>query len=117
MHGPTTITCNSIPANSFILVLTQNFLHLIMLTTSLLLPVSHEDFEIIISSNFSWKEHYVSILSKAYQTLGLLRQMFSHNLNIQAKKSLYVYIINKIPVTLLLSVVGPLLLQDIACFS
>ena len=54
---------------------------------------THRDLGIILSSNLSWKEHYTSILSKAYQTLGLLRRTFSSNLNIHAKKSLYTSLI------------------------
>ena len=50
---------------------------------------THRDLGIILSSNLSWKEHYISILSKAYQTLGLLRRMFSSNLNVHAKRSIY----------------------------
>ena len=51
------------------------------------------DLGIILSSNLSWKDHYTSLLSKAYRTLGLLRRTFSSNLNIYAKKSLYISLI------------------------
>ena len=54
---------------------------------------THRDLGLMISSNLSWKEHYASIISNAYQMLHLLRWTFSHNLHIQAKKSLYLSLV------------------------
>jgi len=37
----------------------------------------HKDLGVIMSSDLSWKEHYVYLSSKVYKTLGLLWRTFS----------------------------------------
>ena len=48
--------------------------------------ISHRDLGIIIPTNSSWKDHYNHIIAKAYRTLGLLRQTFSHSIDTQQIK-------------------------------
>ena len=74
---------------------------------------THRDLGLIISSNLSWKEHYSSIISKAYRSLGLLRRTFSHNLHIEAKKSLYLSLVRS-KLLYCSQLWNPYLLHDIA---
>ena len=39
----------------------------------------HKDLGVTISTNLHWTEHYSTIITKAYKTLGLLRSTFNVN--------------------------------------
>jgi len=87
----TGISSSLILASSFINLSIQNFLHASyyiggkLITTN----ITHQDLKIILSTNFSWRDHYKHISAKAYKTLSLLRHTFCHTVNILTKKSLY----------------------------
>ena len=52
----------------------------------------HKDLGVIFSSDLSWSAHYNAISTKAYQTLGLIRQAFKINC-IEAKKQLHLALV------------------------
>ena len=56
----------------------------------------------MISSDLTFEAHYKYIVSRAYQTLGLLRRMFSPRTNVKEKRLLYNYCSGTIAVYLLL---------------
>ena len=47
----------------------------------------------MVSSDLQWKCHYLSILSKSYKCLGLLRRVFSSASCVRAKKVLYLSLV------------------------
>ena len=53
---------------------------------------STKDLGIIVTSDMSWSNHYKSIASKAYKSLGLIRQTFKSN-SVCAKKMLYIFLV------------------------
>ena len=53
---------------------------------------STKDLGIIVTSDMSWSNHYKSIASKVYKSLGLIRQTFKSN-SVCAKKKLYISLV------------------------
>ena len=53
---------------------------------------STKDLGIIVTSDMSWSNHYKSIASKAYKSLGLIRRTFKTN-SVCAKKMLYISLV------------------------
>ena len=51
------------------------------------------DPDIIISGNLSWSSHYTSIVSKALNTLGLIRRTVGTSSSIQVRKLLYIILV------------------------
>ena len=49
----------------------------------------HKDLGIFFNNNLTWTYHYDHIITKAYNTLGLLCRTFKTN-NVQVKKQLYI---------------------------
>ena len=49
---------------------------------------SYRDLGLLLSDDFSWRNHYDHITSKAFKYLGLLKRIFSSCYSIRAKKSL-----------------------------
>ena len=47
----------------------------------------------MVSSDLQWKCHYLSILSKSYKCLGLLRRVFSSASCVRAKRVLYLSLV------------------------
>ena len=54
---------------------------------------SVKDLGILFTSNLSWSEHIKSIVSKGYQTLGLLRRAFPSTTPVRAKKLLFLSLV------------------------
>ena len=53
---------------------------------------STKDLGIIVTSDMSWSNHYKSIASKTYKSLGLISQTFKSN-SVRAKKMLYISLV------------------------
>ena len=51
------------------------------------------DLDIIISGNLYWSSHYTSIVSKALNTLGLIRRTVGTSSSIQVRKLLYIILV------------------------
>ena len=54
--------------------------------------LQHKDLGVTFSSDFNWSAHYNIITTKAYKTLGLIRQTFK-TICINAKKQLYISLV------------------------
>ena len=54
---------------------------------------SVKDLGILFTSNLSWSEHIKSIVSKGYQTLGLLRRAFPSTTPVRAKRLLFLSLV------------------------
>ena len=52
----------------------------------------HKDLGIFFNNNLTWTDHYDHIITKAYNTLGLLHRTFKTN-NVQVKKQLYISLV------------------------
>ena len=72
---------------------------------------STKDLGIIVSSDLSWSNHYKSITSKAYRTLGLIRRTFTTN-SVKARKKLYLSLVRS-QLTYCSQIWRPYLIQDI----
>jgi len=80
----------------------SKFIHLLFFSTTIITDPVHtingnfikylSQHGVTFSSDFSWSAHYNAISTKAYQTLGLIRQTFKINC-IGAKKQLYLALI------------------------
>ena len=53
----------------------------------------HKDLGVMISSELTFEAHYNYIVSRAYQTLGLLRRTFSSKTNVKEKRLLYIAVV------------------------
>ena len=73
---------------------------------------SQRDLGIIISSDLSWREHIKHILSKAYKMLGLIRRSFHSDHCPQAKKILYLSLVQS-QLTYCSQIWRPHLLKDV----
>ena len=60
--------------------------------TTVYKQTSTKDLGIIVTSEMSWSNHYKSIASKAYKSLGLIRRTFKSN-SVHAKKLLYISLV------------------------
>jgi len=56
------------------------------------LMTQHKDLGVNFSNNFHWSKHYEIIITKAYQTLGLLCHTFKLN-STDARKQLYISLV------------------------
>ena len=54
--------------------------------------LQHKNLGVTFSSNFNWSAHYNIITTKAYKTLGLIRQTFK-TISINIKKQLYIALV------------------------
>ena len=54
---------------------------------------AHRDLGLTLSAKLCWKEHYDSMLGRAYRTLGLLRRTFKSVSCILAKRVLYISLV------------------------
>ena len=52
-----------------------------------------KDLGVIFSNTLSWREHYEMITSKAYKSLGLFRRVFKNSYCPEARKYLYISIV------------------------
>ena len=52
----------------------------------------HKDLGMTFSSDLNWTTHYKIIITKAYQTLGLIRRTFNTS-NTEVKKKLYIALV------------------------
>ena len=64
------------------------------------------------SSNLNWTTHYKIIITKAYQTLGLIRRTFNTS-NTEVKKKLYIALVRSQLIIILFADMQPQLIKDI----
>ena len=53
----------------------------------------HKDLGVMISSDLTFEAHYNYIVSRAYQTPGLLQRTFSSRTNVKEKQLLYIALV------------------------
>ena len=69
-----------------------------------------------MSSNLSWSNHYLHIISKAYKILGLLRRTFCSSNSISTKKRLYLSLVRS-QLSYGSQIWRPCLIKDIKLFE
>ena len=75
-----------------------------------------KDLGLSISANLNWRQHYQLITSRAYKMLGLLRRIFSSQVSVSAKCSLYISLVRS-KLLYCSPLWHPYLLMDIKCLE
>ena len=90
------------------------FLTLLTLSVTMAVPTvtQYKDVGVLLTSNLSFTAHLNSILSKAYNSLGMVRRLVPSNCNSSLKRSLYLTLVRS-QVTYCCQVWRPYLIRDI----